>query len=289
MRPLLVLAILFSSVAARAESSLVKARPYYARTPPGYDATRSAPLLLFLHPYNTQDARQALERFQVTPITDEKKLLLAAPDGLLQKGKPGAPHFWNATDACCDFAHSGVDDVAYLSAVVADMRARYRVDDARIFVLGYSNGGFMTHRLLCELPSTFAAGASIAGAGWKDPKRCHPEGPASLLEVHGDADERVPYQGNDGQPSAEAAIAAWARAIGCSSPAHARPPLDLMPSLPGAETTVTTFPCPAGAAELWTVRGGEHRALGPTVRAAIDFLLQHPKSERRSSATSSRR
>jgi polyhydroxybutyrate depolymerase len=284
MRPLLVLAVLLSSVAARAESPLVKARPYYARTPPGYDPARPAPLLLFLHPYNTQDARQALERFQVTPITDEKRLLLAAPDGLLQKGKPGAPHFWNATDACCDFAQSGVDDVAYLSAVVADMRARYRVDDARIFVLGYSNGGFMVHRLLCDLPSTFAAGASIAGSGWKDPKRCHPDAPASLLEVHGDADDMVPYQGNDGQPAAEDAISAWARAIGCKSPARPGPPLDLIPDLPGTETTVTSFPCPAGAAELWTVHGGKHRALGPSVRAAIDFLLQHPKPPRPTAA-----
>src|SRR5205814_4362028 len=121
-------------------------------------------------------------------------VLVAAPDGLQERSGRGA-HFWNDTDACCDFAHTGVDDVAYLDAVIADMRARYRVDDARIFLLGYSNGGFMAHRLLCDRASTFAAAASVAGSAWKDPARCRPAAPASLLEVHGDADEMVLYQG----------------------------------------------------------------------------------------------
>jgi polyhydroxybutyrate depolymerase len=277
MRALAFLLFLCAAGAARAESPLVKARPYFSRAPANGDPARPAPLLLFLHPYNTQNGRQALDRFDILPIADEKGLLVAAPDGLQQHAARGGPHFWNATDSCCDFGHTGVDDVAYLDAVISDMRARYHVDDTRIFVLGYSNGGFMAHRLLCERAPMIAAAASIAGGGWKDPARCRPSAPASLLEVHGDADEMVRYEGDAGLPSAPEAIAAWARAIECRGAARARPPLDLLPDLPGPETAVSAFPCPAGAAELWTVHGGTHRALGPTIRAAIDFLLAHPK------------
>ena len=282
MRVVIALVILLSVGAAHAESPLVKARPYHVRTPPHHDPARPAPLLLFLHPYNPQNGLQALARFGVTPITDEKGLLLAAPDGTQETSNRALPRFWNATDACCDFAGRGIDDVAYLDAVIADMRARYRVDDKRIFVLGYSNGGTMAHRLLCERSSILAGAVSIAGAAWKDPGRCRPEGPAALLEIHGDADDLVRYAGGGTStgdyPSAPEGVANWARAIGCGAAARALQPLDLMPGLAGAETVVTSFPCRRGAAELWTVRAGDHRGLGPTVRAAVEFLLAHPKT-----------
>ncbi len=264
-------------------SPLVKARPYYSRVPTGYDAAKPAPLLVLLHPYYPGDGRRAAEMYQLAPILDQKGLLFAAPDGTLEGSYPGSKRFWNATDACCDLGgKSGVDDVAYLSTVIADMSARYRVDPRRIFLLGYSNGGYMTHRLLCEHPEVIAAGASIAGAGWKDHTRCKPSQAASLLEVHGDQDDVVKYQGGDfggkaAYPSAQEGVADWAKKIGCGAAAAAGAARDLIPDLSGAETTVSQYSCPAGAAELWTVHGGAHRGLAPAMRAAIDFLLAHPK------------
>jgi polyhydroxybutyrate depolymerase len=175
-----------------------------------------------------------------------------------------------------------IDDVSYIDAVIADMRARYKVDDKRIFLLGYSNGGYMTHRMLCERAQMIAAGASINGAAWKDPARCAPSGPAALLEVHGDADEIVQYAGGTfrnggGYPSAEEGVARWAKKIGCQGPKKSAPAIDLMPDLAGAETAVARYGCPAGGAELWTVHGGQHRGLASAMRAAIEFLLAHPK------------
>jgi polyhydroxybutyrate depolymerase len=271
-----------ASTAACSHSRRVLGRRYYSRAPARYDRARPAPLLVLLHPYYRGDGQQAVETYELEPILDDNGLLLAAPDGTLETGVRRPRRFWNATDACCDFGRRGIDDVAFIDAVIADMRARYRVDDKRIFVIGYSNGGYLAHRLLCDRAPTIAAAASIAGAAWKDPSRCRPAAAAALLEVHGDADERVPYAGATFEngtaiPSAQEGVADWAQKIGCRGPAQAAPARDLMPDLPGAETAVARFDCPVGAAELWTVGGGGHRGLSPTMRAAIDFLLAHPK------------
>jgi polyhydroxybutyrate depolymerase len=282
--------LLLVSPAARAEDPLVKARPYFSRVPKGYDALhhpeKKHPLLLLLQPYYPGGGEQVVEGFKIAPILDENGILLAAPDGTLEG--PGKNRFWNATDACCDFKGTGIDDVAYLTAVIADMRARFHVDEKRIFVTGFSNGGFMTRRLLCDRIKIFAAGVSMAGAGWNDPARCHPDGAAALLEIHGDADEIVRYDGGDifsppappgrHYPSAHDGMKAWAKAIGCGETVGGAPAIDLIDTLPGAETTVEKWTCARGAAELWTVHGAPHVGIGPpAIARAIRFLLDHPK------------
>jgi polyhydroxybutyrate depolymerase len=264
----LLLVLLLAGPALAKE--LVKDRPYYSRAPA--HLKEPAPLLLLLQPYYQGGGERIVEMYGLPPILDEKNLLLAAPDGTL--GNDGM-RFWNATDACCAFGEKAEDDVAYLEAVVADMKKRFRVDEKRIFVMGYSNGGYMTHRLLCEASRLFAAGASLAGAAWKDAAKCTPSSPAALVEIHGDADELVKYEGGSfrsgGYPSAVEGIADWAKKIGCGGP-RSEDRGDLM--LP---TTVTRYACAAGAAELWTVHGGKHRGLHPNMRAAIEWMLAHPK------------
>jgi polyhydroxybutyrate depolymerase len=278
MRALALVSLLLVTT-AHAESPLVQARPYFSRTPARWDPTRPAPLLILLHPYYPGGGREAAAMYQLAPILDLYGLLFAAPDGTLEA--PGGNRFWNATDACCAWVQS-VDDVTYLDAVVADLRARWRVDPKRIFLIGYSNGGFMTHRLLCERASLFAGGASIAGAAWGDPSRCRPSAPAALLEVHGDADSLVREEGGTFRngaryPSSMDGVGDWASKIGCTGAPKPMGRRDLMPNLSGPETEVARWSCPRGAAELWTVHGGPHVGLSPTMRAAIEWLLAHPR------------
>ncbi len=40
---------------------------------------------------------------------------------------------------------------------------KYKVDESRIFVTGWSNGGYMTYRLACELSEKIAGAAPFAG------------------------------------------------------------------------------------------------------------------------------
>jgi polyhydroxybutyrate depolymerase len=51
----------------------------------------------------------------------------------------------------------GNRDLRFLDAMLASLRARYRVDDRRIYATGHSNGGLFTYLLWAERGDTFAA------------------------------------------------------------------------------------------------------------------------------------
>jgi polyhydroxybutyrate depolymerase len=264
----------------------VAARPYGLYVSSSYRAGAPAPLIVALHGLGGSGAEVA-SLFDLPALSDAKGFLYAFPDGTPDKrwGR-----FWNATDACCDFDASGVDDVGYLRAIVDDVAARYSVDARRIYLVGASNGGYLAHRAACELSDRVAAIVSVSGANWKNPDRCHPSEPVAVLEVHSDADPVVLYGGKsfviDGRertlPSAHETVATWAAKDGCTgSLVPFGDPIDWDSEVPGAETTRERYAsCPAGAAvELWTVHGGAHipgrgRSVG---ELALTFLEAHPK------------
>ena len=239
-------------------NALVIARPYNLDVPVAYDPAKPTPLVVLLHGYSANGLSQA-GYFGLRPEVDKRGYLLAYPDGT--KDAQGN-HFWNATDACCDFGKTGVDDVAYLDAVIDDVIAHYNVDRKRVFVTGHSNGGFMSHRYACDRAGRVAAIVALAGDNWKDAEKCKPSETVAVLQVHGDMDESVIYDGEMGQPSAHDSVAGWAAKNGCAAmPTDTtQAPIDLERSLPGAETTKERWTgCkPGGAAELWTIKGGSH-------------------------------
>jgi polyhydroxybutyrate depolymerase len=179
-----------------------------------------------------------------------------------------------------------VDDVAYMSALVADVAARYSVDRARVFAVGHSNGGFLAHRLACD-SDVFAAVASLAGAAWKDPARCTPRADVAVLEVHGTRDDVVRFGGGrvfdldvPAYPSVDDTMSLWQTKLGCSATvARSAAVIDLDVRIPGAETRIDRWMgCRAGL-ELWTIDGGTHapafgRAWGDEVWR---FFAAHPK------------
>jgi len=260
--------------------ALVAARPYSLAVPKGYDASKPAPLILLLHGYSATGAIQ-LAYFQFDALADAKTVFVAYPDGTVDAS---GNHFWNATDACCDNAHTGVDDVAYLTAVVRDVQKRYAIDAKRVFVVGHSNGGFMTHRLGCERADLFAAGVSLAGAQWSNVAKCTPGRPFPIAEVHGDADAVILYGGgvNNGAayPGAKTTVADWATLDGCTSTlTDTGTTLDLDTGLAGNETAIARDSgcAGAGAAELWTIHGGGHiPSFGTSWGEAVyAFLMAH--------------
>ena len=168
------------------------------------------------------------------------------------------------------------------------MSATHHVDSKRIFVLGHSNGGFMAHRLACDLSPRVAAIVSLAGAVWNDPARCQPVTPVAILEVHGDADQTILYDGGTSSsgspyPSAHTTVATWAQKNGCTGVLAATGETrDLDTDLVGAETKIERYgSCPAGAdVELWTIQGGAHipQLATPTWGNAVwSFMRAHPK------------
>ena len=258
-------------------------RPVTLSVPSGYDGSKAVPLVLVLHGYGATGWVQ--ERYLgFKSLVDQEGFLLAAPNGTLDKlGKL----FWDATDACCNFYSSKVDDSAYLATLIAEIRAVYRVDAKRVYLVGHSNGGFMSYRMACDHADLLAAVISLAGATYSDPTKCKPGTRLSVLQIHGSNDLSVRYDGGTiagsqvSYPGAKQTVQSWASYNGCGGTTSPGQALDIDGSLAGAETTVErTQGCPSGIdVELWTINGGGHLPIpnanfGP---AAWSFFERHPK------------
>lgn len=263
-------------------------RPFDLFTPTSYQDGTPMPLVILLHGYGASGAIQEAY-FQVQPLAEEKGFLYVHPDGT--KNQVG-DQFWNATDACCSFG-STVDDVAYITGIIDQVSAERDVDPKRIYVMGHSNGGFMSYRMACELSGRVAAIASLAGATFDDPSKCTPDEPVSVLQVHGTADGTISYDGgstpviNSKYPSALQTVTNWAGYNGCdATPTATGQTLDLEANIAGEETSVQEFAgCPTGVAvQLWSIEGGAHipgiafpDGSHHLTDGIIDFLLAHPK------------
>jgi len=105
----------------------------------------------------------------------------------------GVGHSWDA-GTCCGYAtRHHLDDVGFALAVVADVQRRVRIDPQRIAVTGFSNGGLLSYRLVCERPDVFRVAVSVAGDAVGP--RCTPSRPVSVLHVHGARDVLIPIAG----------------------------------------------------------------------------------------------
>jgi len=89
-----------------------------------------------------------------------------------------------------------VDDVGFVEALLDHFIATQEIDPRQVFLVGASNGGFLSQRLACELEGRFRAVATvIATMGLRVFQQCYPAEAPSLYLVAGTADPIIPYEG----------------------------------------------------------------------------------------------
>lgn len=225
-------------------------RSAWLHVPPGYDPTKGATLVANFHGFGSDGPQEALLS-GMSALADERGVLVVYPYGVASS--------WNA-GACCGTAWlDAVDDVAFVGDLLDRVEADWCVDPSRVFATGMSNGGFLSHRLGCELSDRVAAIAPVAGVlGVPD---CSPARPVPVLHVHGTEDPLVPWGGGtpllpwDVGPvqfiSVGDSIAAWRAIDGCgpaSQPTYAK-----------GDASCQAWSCAAGSTvELCTIDGGGH-------------------------------
>ncbi|WP_164483757.1 MULTISPECIES: PHB depolymerase family esterase [unclassified Polaromonas] len=135
-------------VGGQERSYLVHA-PQYLR--PG------APLVIVLHG-SGQDA-QAMRKatgFAFERLAGQRRFAVAYPNAFgkhWNDGRKAAPHAVRAR---------GIDDSAFMAALIDSMVAGYAIDAERVFVFGYAGGGHMAFRLAQEASGRVAAIAAVA-------------------------------------------------------------------------------------------------------------------------------
>jgi polyhydroxybutyrate depolymerase len=154
--------------------------------PDNYDRNTGAMLVMNFHGFSSAGWQEALLT-NMTPQSDKRGFILVYPEGVATS--------WNAGDCCGTAWTDSVDDIGFVSALIDYIEADYCIDPKRIYATGMSNGGFLSHRIGCELANRFAAIAPVAGVLGVPPEQCHPGRPVPILDTHGTADPLVPYNG----------------------------------------------------------------------------------------------
>jgi polyhydroxybutyrate depolymerase len=268
--------------AGPADITLGGERPARMILPFEHDGTTPRPLIVLLHGYSASGAIQD-GYFDLSDRARARGMYVVLPNGTEDSDRQ---RFWNATDACCNFGGSDVDDVAYLTGLLDEAAERVPVDPTRVYFMGHSNGGFMSYRMACEIGSRIAAIATLAGSDYDDETECVPDSAPSVLHIHGSADETIAYEGSSVGlapfPGAVEVVERWATRAGCdatmSTPGTA---LDIDSSRPGAETVVADYTagCTEGrSASLWTLDSSGHIppwSASVGTEAVLDWLLAH--------------
>lgn len=261
-------------------------RSVRVRVPVGYTPEKAWPVVLNLHGY-TSSAEEQEGYAGMSAVADEGGFIALHPQGVnaSELGVFYNENFrsWNAGPCCGVARDRNVDDVGFIRNVLDLVAESLCVDPKRVFSTGLSNGGFLSHRLACELSDRIAAIAPVAGVNGMDP--CTPPRPVSVMQFHGTSDVLVPYEGNSTFPSVAQTMEGWAARNGCD-------PTPMETFNEGDTRCETWSGCDEEASVvLCTVDQGGHTWPGGSVpsaggkttqdidatRAMWEFFKQHPR------------
>jgi polyhydroxybutyrate depolymerase len=179
--------------AARTEVQSVpvdgRVRTYRLHIPGGLTETTPAPVVLAFHGGGGNG--RSMERLTgFSRLADREHFVVVYPDAVDGNWVDGR------VDMRTTAHRQGVDDVAFIAALLDDLARRHPIDAKRVFATGISNGGIFSHYLAANLADRIAAIAPVAG-GLADPFywTFAPSQPVSVFILQGAADPLMPFDG----------------------------------------------------------------------------------------------
>ena len=230
-------------------------REFLVHVPAGEPPATGWPAIIAYHgAFTTPEATESYTRLSE----------LAESEGFVVFYPKGERRLWN--DGRMPDEH---DDVAFTDALIDHAISSYEVDEARVYATGISNGGFMSHRVACDLSDRIAAVAPVAGT-LSEPlaDRCDPAKPVPMMLFLGTDDDLVAYEGGElggrfgGRTygtmlSAEDSAQNWAAFDGCARE-HPVETHDQLADGTSVETRRWTECEGGGEVVLHTIVGGGH-------------------------------
>jgi polyhydroxybutyrate depolymerase len=202
MTRILILAIFLTlSVGAIYAQVSLEERGYMVYIPSTYNGDEALPLVITLHGYG--DTGAAYARGTNWAETAEEYGFVV---GFLN----GYQHEWNSSPG----GSHNENDTAAILEFIEFIAGQVHINPDRIYLVGFSNGGSMAYRALCETDDMFAGVAVVSGLMWRG-LDCDTDAQASLLVIHGTADTVVPFMGSDDTLSSPQVVTYWSQANNC--------------------------------------------------------------------------
>jgi len=162
-------------------------RTYILHVPSAYMGSSSVPLVVDYHPIGgSASGEESGSPFKA--LTDAEGVITAYPNGL---ASPNLGQAWNV-EGCCTTA----DDTDFARAVVADVEKVACINTKRVYAVGFSMGGGMTHFSACHLTDIFAAASPAAfDLTQQNETDCKPSRPITMVDFRSTGDPVVAYAG----------------------------------------------------------------------------------------------
>lgn len=251
-----------------------------------YTQNKKVPLLLGLHGYGDEVAN--FKNICLTGIADTANYICVYAEGLPFFGA----NAWNSGAGVGIInVNSTIDDVGFLNGLVDTVIKKYMIDTNRMYVFGFSFGGFMTDRLATQNSTRFAAAANVSGLHGNFLAGLVPTKGMPYLKFHGTNDATIKYDGTQTVGlfpgfglSAEKTVKFWVTQNRCDT----IPIIDTMPNLANDGLIFVRYTYKNGRDKsdvvFYKVINGEHRWYGtPTndisyCQTIWKFFSQYSKS-----------
>jgi polyhydroxybutyrate depolymerase len=186
---------LFATIYSNAQQTLNESmlhdgvtREYIVYVPAVYNGSSSVPLLFNFHGYG-MSANNQMSYGNMRAVADTAGFILVYPQGTLFWGSP----HWNVGSWTLG---STADDIGFTEAMIDTLAANYNIDLNRVYSCGYSNGGYFSFVLACQLSAEIAAIGSVGGTmSTETYNSCNPSHPTPVVTIHGINDAIISYFG----------------------------------------------------------------------------------------------
>ncbi len=178
-------------------------REYYVSSPENMEIP--CPLIIVLHNFYGS-AGFIQKASEMDEFALPKNIVVVYPEGIGNSWNIGA--HWDENTQ---------DDIAFIDVLIDSVTAQFNIDLNRVYACGYSNGGYMTYELACNLSHKITAFGSIGGNFMLNAdQQCEHARPIPIIDFKGTADPFVaydiPFEGtfsNDGSLLINENIAYW--------------------------------------------------------------------------------
>lgn len=145
-------------------------REYYVHVPKSYTGTTPVPVVFMLHG-TSGDGEKFYNFSGWKEVGEDENVLTVFPSSwrycIIDNGEIKNTTKWN-TPPDADFSFCAGqkprDDIKFLNTVITELNTKYKIDNKRIYLAGFSNGGQMAAKCVIKLSDKLAAIAENAGS-----------------------------------------------------------------------------------------------------------------------------
>ncbi|NQZ78127.1 MAG: prolyl oligopeptidase family serine peptidase, partial [Ekhidna sp.] len=151
----------------------------------------NAPLLMVFHGYSGT-AKYAHSYFNMEKQAEENGFVLAYPEGTKDQGNM---NFWQVGYKGHETLE--VNDVSFVIQLAEYLQSAHSLNKAQTFIVGFSNGGDLCNKLICERPDFFTAAAPIISCMMKNMyDACQESAAVPVLMLNGTKDDITFWAGD---------------------------------------------------------------------------------------------